>query len=412
MPKAIAVWILCCIACNSLATSASEALVSAYWESDDSTYTQTKNQLISAAGGDVFKLYQWLKRGPGYRTDAPRGILEQQRIADDGARFPYIVVVPETYNAQRPIAVEFMLHGAVNRPRWGAGGKWWNKGKKYEAYLQRDQITVFPAAWRNAVWWSDAQADNLSSILRRLKSIYNIDDNRVYLSGVSDGGTGAYFFAFKQPSEWAAFLPYIGHMGVLTLKSEQQTGRIDIENLVNSALFIVNGENDPVYPAKSVDPFIHILEKAKINHTFTLIKKGKHDMKWFDAEQSNISVFKEQHLRDPLPEKARWITDRVDRYARIHWLKIDELSNSKTPGWISARRNGNAFTVLTQDVSRFTLLLNPDMIDFNQPVAVTLNGKPVFNGFVAQTIEILFKWAKNRDRAQLFTAELTLELAK
>ena len=415
--KTVVLWMLFCVAFNARVNAlslhegheniASRRLVTAYWKADGSG-DKIKTQLISAAKNDVSTLYKWLKQGPAYTTDVPCGILEQYNIVKGGVRFPYVLVVPESYDARKPIAVEFMLHGAVSRARWHAGGKWWGKGAHYEEYLQRDQISVFPAAWRDAVWWSEDQADNLTGILRTLKSTYNIDDNRVYLSGVSDGGTGTYFFAFKQPSEWAAFLPYIGHMVVLTLKDEVRVGNIDIENLMNSALFIVNGEKDSVYPAKSVAPFISILEKSKIDHVFTLIPNGGHDIKWFDSLQPTISAFKARHLRDPLPEKVRWITDRVDRYARIHWLRVDKLEQRKSPGWISARRKGNRFTVLTEHVSRFTLLLNPDEVDFSQPIVVVLNGETIFNDTVSQETEILFKWIKNRDKAQLFTAELTL----
>jgi predicted esterase len=412
--KKIVIWILFCISLNALANAPlideskeQRALVSAYWVADGSG-SKMKNQLISAAHGDVNRLYKWLKQGPIYSANVAPGILELQRTARGGVSFPYVLVVPETYDAHKPIAVEFVLHGAVSRARWGAGGKWWNKGKGYETYLQRDQITVFPAAWRDAIWWSDAQADNLVGILRALKATYNVDDNRVYLSGVSDGGTGTYFFAFKQPSEWAAFLPYIGHMAVLTLKSEVRVGNIDIENLLNSAFFIVNGEKDRVYPARSVVPFINILEKSKINHVFTLIENGGHDIKWMDGLQPKISAFKAQQLRDPLPEKVRWMSDRVDKYERIHWLKIDKLTEPKKTGWISALRKGNSFRVLTQAVAEFSLLLNPEEVDFTQPILVTLNGKTVFNGIVLQDVEVLFKWAKNRDRSQLFTAELIL----
>ena len=56
-----------------------------------------------------------------------------------------------------------------------------------------EQIYVLPAAWNDAPWWSDAQVDNLRGILDAVKRTYNVDENRVVLSGVSDGGTGAYF---------------------------------------------------------------------------------------------------------------------------------------------------------------------------------------------------------------------------
>ena len=49
-------------------------------------------------------------------------------------------------------------------------------------------IDMLPAAWRDAPWWSRAQVENIDAILDSLKRAYNVDENRVVLSGVSDGG--------------------------------------------------------------------------------------------------------------------------------------------------------------------------------------------------------------------------------
>ena len=78
-----------------------------------------------------------------------------------------------------------------------------------------DEIRVFPNGWVRALWWSATQVDNLARILDRLKRFYNVDENRVYLTGTSDGGTGAYYMAFRDSTAWASFAPLIGHMVVL-----------------------------------------------------------------------------------------------------------------------------------------------------------------------------------------------------
>ena len=43
----------------------------------------------------------------------------------------------------------------------------------------------------------------------------------MYLTGTSDGGTGAFFMAFKDTTPWASFLPLIGDMTVLALSGGQ-----------------------------------------------------------------------------------------------------------------------------------------------------------------------------------------------
>ena len=61
----------------------------------------------------------------------------------------------------------------------------------------------------------------------------------------------------------------------------------------------------------------------------------------------------------------------------------------------------------TRGVQEFTLLLSPDVIDFDQPVQVTVNGKPAFAGMVKRDIAALLAWAaRDNDRTMLYGAEL------
>ena len=46
--------------------------------------------------------------------------------------------------------------------------------------------------------WSDQQTERpCGAILEDVKREYNVDENRVVVSGVSDGGTGAYYIAMR-----------------------------------------------------------------------------------------------------------------------------------------------------------------------------------------------------------------------
>ena len=76
-------------------------------------------------------------------------------------------------------------------------------------------------------------------------------------------------------------------------------------------------------------------------------------------------------------------------------------------------RTGNHFDVSTRGVAQFTLLLSPDVVDFDQPVKVVANGKEVFNGKVQKELATLLRWAaKDNDRTMLYGAELKIDLKK
>ena len=141
--------------------------------------------------------------------------------------------------------MRFQLHGGIARARPPAV----NRIRTDALPSGVDEILVFPIGWVRSLWWSATQVDNLARILDRLKRTYNIDENRVYLTGISDGGTGVYFMAFRDVTPWASFLPLIGHMVVLGTPSVRAEGEMYPGNAVNKPLYVVNTGRDRLYPA-------------------------------------------------------------------------------------------------------------------------------------------------------------------
>ncbi len=382
-------------------------LVSRFWMASSAEEQRRSRDALLAFSTEPDVLYRLLRNGPTYGADVPTGQQERARIAVDGTRYPYVYLVPEDYDPARAYPVEFHLHGGVSRPEWEPGGGWWRRG--YDALSRPDRIVVVPASWLEHFWWQENQAENLPAILKELKRRYNIDENRVTLSGVSDGGTGAFFFAFKQPTEWAAFLPYIGHPGVLRNAQSGGGYRLYFENLLGRPLYIVNGENDRLYPASSVQPFIDILVDASVPHVYRVIEDGGHNTRWLPEETPRIEEFKTNNPRDPLPDSISWVADRTDRFNRHAWIRVDEMI--MTPGLLEVSRAGNGFDVEARGVSAFTLLLNPQEVDFAQAVQVTVNGELTFDGTVSQDAETLLTWARrDLDRTMLFSAELSIRV--
>ena len=399
--------------CQSIAAPEGrpQDLLLQYWQAESpEEITRTSNALAQASP-DINTLYQWLKTGPEFPNDVAVGLMRLTRIAPDGTEFPYALRVPENYDPNKAYPVEFNLHGGVSRPKIAENESPWSE--RYESLSPADTIIVVPVGWSDAFWWYDNQADNLSAILRSLKQHYNVNDNKVIMTGVSDGGTGAYFFAFLQPTEWAAFVPFIGHPGVLSNPRAGVSHPIDFSNLKGKPLYIVNGENDRLYPARAILPYISEMEEANADVQFTIIPNGGHNLDWMPEHRAKIDRFKESTVRDPLPDSVRWTAAFTNRYNRNHWLIIDQLRSEGQPGRLTVDRVGNEFDINSLYVNRFTLLLSPEEVDFSKPVVVRVNSEVVFDGMVDQSAETLLKWAsKDRDRSMLFTAELALKTTK
>ncbi len=148
---------------------------------------------IAASGIGFDEAFQRLRQGRTYARDVQRGVVQGSYRSEAGEYF-YSLDVPETYDPARKYQVRVQLHGGVgriddNRPRESGP-----QGRLAGA----EQIYVLPYAWKDAPWWTGRQADNLRAILDRVKRTYNVDENRVVLSGVSDGGTGVYYMAHAE----------------------------------------------------------------------------------------------------------------------------------------------------------------------------------------------------------------------
>ena len=197
---------------------------------------------IAKSGVTFDDALRLLKAGRTY-TAQPTGVLMLQNRTEDDLEHFYAVNIPANYDPSKRYQVRFQLHG-------GIGGRQDNKPRgngEIGALAGADQIYVLPYAWDHAPWWGDDQIQNLNAIIDSLKRTYNIDENRVVLSGVSDGATGTYFIAMRDTTPFASFLPLNGYIMVLA-NDEIDDGRIFPNNLRNKPLFVVNGGKDRLYP--------------------------------------------------------------------------------------------------------------------------------------------------------------------
>jgi poly(3-hydroxybutyrate) depolymerase len=364
--------------------------------------------------------YARLKQGRLYSKDVPKGTMRKRHGA-----FNYWLVVPVTYDPARACQVRFQLHGGVMREDSTL------RGDGSVRLAGAEQIYIMPAGWSEAPWWSDQQAGALRAILEDVKREYNVDENRVVLSGVSDGGTGAYFIAMRDTTPYASFLPLNGYVLVLRSPELAIRGDLFLNNLRNKPFYIVNGGKDPLYPSEAVEPSIGHLSQGGVPVVYRPQPTAGHDTSWWSALKDDFEDFVRRHPRDPLPDALTWEVSETRTWNRAHWLVIDRMGSTpgdaKTlpdlnlsggmpvfrngkSGRVDLIRSGNTVTATTRGVKEFTLLLSPDRFDFARNVKVIVNGRVAFDGRVERNLATLTKWAaRDDDRTMLFAAEIRIQ---
>ncbi|MBZ0112433.1 MAG: hypothetical protein K8J08_08240 [Thermoanaerobaculia bacterium] len=409
-----------------------------YWSARSSRQAAKDAERLLEAGICVDDALRRLELGRTYSPKVKRGLLRRSHLVAGGLLHHYAIVVPESYRPEVSHAVVVYLHGGVQRAAPNRGERWWPEGLEK---AEDGEILILPAGWSESLWWQRSQVENINDILDEVRRTYNVDENRVSLLGVSDGGTGAYFQAFRNTTPWAAFVPLIGHSRVLGNPASRADGEMFPINLSNKPLFVVNGAHDQLYPSWSVAPYLDLFASAGADIEFRHQPEAGHDLSWWSAEADRMDRFLRDHPRDPLPDRLAWETERTDRYERNHWLRITELG--KTPdepdlpgfdlvlqpgsdtetvqafphrlpsGRVEVHRRGNTIVTRSRGVRRFHLMLSPRELDLAEPVTVAVNGNVLFQGIVEPDLATLLHWnAIDDDRTMLFVAELSVDVAQ
>jgi hypothetical protein len=409
-------------------TARIDAAFQKFWLADSPEQaTQLADDVIKS-GVSFDEALLRLKAGRRYTAQQP-GIIKLMNRTRDGVEHYFAVTVPEGYDPAKKYQVRFQLHGGVdgradNQPR-GSGAIGQLAGA--------EQIYVLPYSWRDAPWWSDDQVLNFDAIIDQLKRTYNVDENRVVVAGVSDGGTGAYYIAMRNTTPFASFLPLNGFVMVLA-NEDIDNGQNYLNNLRNKPLFVVNGGRDRLYPTSVVEPYTRHLMRSGVAIDYHPQPEGEHNTAWWPQVKDVFEKFVADHPRDPHPDTLTWTASLNGGHNRAHWLVIDEwgrrdgepatlpdpnnaptvgalFENLKPSGRVDLIRKGNTVEASTKGVATLTLLLSPDKFDFAKPVTVVVNGKKAFEGRVERSVKTLLKWAAvDNDRTMLYGAELMVKV--
>ena len=403
-----------------------DAAFQKFWQADSRESAAKAADQISRTRVSFDEAWRRLRAGRAYKAK-PSGVVQLKNRTANGVEHYYAVTVPPGYDPARKYQVRFQLHG-------GVGGRTGNKPRgsgEVGALAGAEQFYVIPYSWDESPWWSDDQVGNLSAIVDALKREYNIDENRVVVAGVSDGGTGAYYIAMRDTTPYASFLPLNGFIMVLG-NSEIDDGRIFPNNLLNKPMFVINGGRDRLYPTSAVEPYTRHLMAGGVQIEYHPQPDGEHNTRWWPEMKDPFEKFVAAHPRDPYPDKLTWQASAQHR--RAHWLVIEKFGNtindsrgladlnnmeggmfrpSSGSGRVDLSRSGNTVQAATKGVSAFTLLLSPDEFDFDKPVRVIANGREVFFGKVQRDLKTLLKWAaQDNDRTMLFAAEIPVTLPR
>jgi pimeloyl-ACP methyl ester carboxylesterase len=291
---------------------------------------------------------------------------EVVQATKDTPEIPYLLRVPPSYRASgdRPAPLLVYLSG-------GAGYAIDAVNSAEDVVAQTDYLVLYPQA--AGYWWTPETARRFDAAFNDVIERFNIDRDRIYITGFSNGGTGALYYATLWPHRFAAV---VTQMGAGQCNEQVKAGLANARNL---PLLLIHGENDT-----TITPDCSTTTQSAINdfHPATapelkILPKHGHDIT-LESDEGLTLPFFQNKVRNPFPRTVDLIeTDALA--TRAYWVEILDGKPGKSD--IDARvKADNTIEIHSHDVKRIRLHLRPELLPKPGDFRIVWNGKKLFSG--------------------------------
>ncbi len=387
------------------------SLVQQYLQTDSSSQDVLKELILSRPDATLGRITDIIQTGIEYGK-RPVGLLPSQRVRVRGQPYEYGLYVPQSYEASSSFPLIICLHGA------GFSGD--SYLERWVPRLKQGYILACPTISRGA-WWTRQGEDLVLATLRAVRSRYHIDPDRVFLTGMSNGGIGAWIIGMHQAPLFAGVAPMASGIDKVLYPF--------LDNLKQTSVYVIHGVQDQVMPVWLSRELVKEMKRRNIQfvyqeHNRSHPHAGGH---FFPREElPGLVEWFDQQRRNPLPQELTVVRDashlesflwvRIDATDRIGEFTEDLIDNQDE--YIKKGRYAylhaeitepNHIVVRTDLVRRYSVFLNSKMVDFATPVTIETNGKVSYRQKVQADLPTLLQQSRLRqDPKQLFPIQITI----
>lgn len=298
---------------------------------------------------------------------------------------PYSVYIPENFDESKAYPLVVFLHGAWSNHRLGMrrlfgvgnsqGYDFIKPGnvpfendveatRYWPPFRPVDYIAAAPLARGTAGYQGVAEQD-VYDMIDDLRARFHIDEERVYLTGLSMGGGGTLWLGLTRPDVWAAIAPVCPAPPEGTMELAGNASNLPVH------LFI--GDKDFLFQTA-------IEWKGKLGETALRLDYaeypgvGHNSWEWAYKDGFIFDWFS-QFKRDLYPGKVSFTT-KWFKYNSAYWVTIDDMIPGKTATAEAKFTGPNAVTVTVSGINAFTLRLEGHpQFNSSKKVSVNVNGK-------------------------------------
>jgi predicted peptidase len=176
-----------------------------------------------------------------------------------GASYDYQVYVPTKLRGQSKVPLILFLHGIGQRGEGGFVPTQGGANAMLRSYLEQVPAIVLLPHCRRGLYWHDAEMERMvTESLRQTVAEFGADEERLYLTGVSMGGFGAWHLASKQTGKFAALVPICGGSTLVAGDRFAPVAR----GVGRTPVWVFHGADDPIVPVSESRQMVAALKAA------------------------------------------------------------------------------------------------------------------------------------------------------
>ncbi|NQT85981.1 NPCBM/NEW2 domain-containing protein, partial [bacterium] len=299
----------------------------------------------------------------------------------DDTKQPYSVWLPPDYDPKQKWPLVIFLHGL------GGSHKMGRPRREIE-----DCIVIAADGRGNTDYKLWGELDVIR-VVQEARQRYTIDPDRVWMFGISMGGSGSWQIGVHFPDIFAALGPVCGNADHRAWErlwgwgektptwmspkkkfiESTESAAFFAENLVNLPSWPIHGDKDNVVPVGHSRSMAAELEKVGAECHYDEVPGAGHGVPG-DRIALMLEWMKTQK-RNPWPRRVVFKT-AWRRHPGAYWVRIHRFQRAFAYARVEAEAlEGNTFRVKTANVQEFALHLVPPLAAKGKPVTVQADGK-------------------------------------
>ena len=230
--------------------------------------------------------------------------------------------------------------------------------------------------------------NDIQRIIAEAKRLFNVDEDRIYLTGDSMGGWGTWNVATSHPDLFAAIAPVFGGTDYHAYMSEEDLAKLPpidrffnekqsswsmADGLLNVPIFVHHGDADQSVNVEYSRWGVRLLQRWGYDVRYHEYPGRSHEALESQNGNMNIEWFL-MHRRNPDPRHVRLRSAEL-RNASAYWVHVRQSASPLAFMVVDAEFvDGNVLRLDTENILDIELTPSTALVDTAKPVKVIWNG--------------------------------------